>query len=206
MGLRLVRAYSSDYSSYLYEYVRSVHHELVSVEPFTLQANSQGVREAIPDPLMIQGHFSKGPFTRAILHVAIVILVYVINSWQSLQQDIRLGFAVVRRRPSLQLNTYSKMSIVRHSKQFLKWPNAMSNTWRISFGRMLLDHPDVEGSPPVPTQRQDPGYSIVRHWNSTQSLNNYGSVTKMEIQKSDCAKHKIKTSTIYSIINSQTHQ
>ena len=25
----------------------------------------------------------KDPFTRAILHVAIVILVYVINSWQS---------------------------------------------------------------------------------------------------------------------------
>ena len=34
------------------------------------------------------GQDPKGLFTRAILHVAIVILVYVINSWQSMQQVI----------------------------------------------------------------------------------------------------------------------
>ena len=37
-----------------------------------------------------------------------------INSWQSMQQDIRLWFAAVCPRRFHQLNTYSKMSIARY--------------------------------------------------------------------------------------------
>ena len=57
-----------------------------------------------------EGKISEG----AILHFAIVLLVCVINSLQSMQQDIRSWFAVVCPRHSRQLNTYSKMSIARH--------------------------------------------------------------------------------------------
>ena len=59
-------------------------------------------------------YVSKVLFIRGILHIAILILVYVINSWQSMQQDIRLWFAAVCLWRSRQLNTYSKMSIAWH--------------------------------------------------------------------------------------------
>ena len=55
--------------------------------------------------------FSKGPFKRAMLHVAIVTLVYVRNLWQSMKQDIRLWFTMVRCSLS------STLSSVKHILQ-----------------------------------------------------------------------------------------
>ena len=52
------------------------------------------------------------------LHVrfstSIVILAYVINSWESMHQEIRLWFATVCPRRTRQLNTYSTMLIARY--------------------------------------------------------------------------------------------
>ena len=56
----------------------------------------------------------KGSWHKQFLHVVIVILLCVINSWQSMQQNIHTWFAVVYPQHSHQLNTYSKMSFARH--------------------------------------------------------------------------------------------
>ena len=48
------------------------------------------------------------------LWVAIVILVYAINPWQTMHQDICLWFAAAYSRCHWQFNTYSKMSTGRH--------------------------------------------------------------------------------------------
>ena len=76
-------------------------------------------------------NFGKRPFIRVILYVA-VVLVYVINPWQSMQQDIRIWFAPVCSRCSRRINTYANMSTERHAqkrkcKRNIRWLQMVGN-------------------------------------------------------------------------------
>ena len=103
-------------SSTLYEKFCSLLHEKFPSSIFLLVLRRRLCWSSSFHPMLISVilwvlfiSLCKGSFTRSIFCNGIVILVYKIHLWQSMQQDIRLWFAAVRPRCSSELNTYAKI-------------------------------------------------------------------------------------------------